>query len=107
MVDEPLEEGRCECEDRLRDVPCGCGEDPARLYRDEVVHWRGEHWRVGCAFDALLEEVDRLEEGLEIIAGDPDREGVSHGSRLHDVIQIGRFAERVLEGQTASEALSR
>lgn len=98
-------DGPCTCRDVLEQVACGCGDHDARLYRDHVVHWRGQHWRIGCAFRALLAKVDRLEEALEVIAGSTDREGVSHGSRLHDVIRIGRFAERVLEGSSVQEAL--
>lgn len=29
---------------------CGCGERHLRLYRDDVIHWRGKHWGLQCAF---------------------------------------------------------
>lgn len=29
---------------------CGCGERHLRLYRDDVIHWRGKHWGLACAF---------------------------------------------------------
>lgn len=29
---------------------CGCGKRHLRLYRDEVIHWRGTHWKLECAF---------------------------------------------------------
>lgn len=106
MTQDPLVDGLCTCTDVLQEVPCGCGEHRARLYRDHVVHWRGEHWRIVCAFERLLAEVDRLKEALAIVAGRTDREGVDHGAQLHDVIKIGQFAERILDGQTAAEALS-
>ena len=33
-------------------IPCGCGkpECVCRLFRDPVIHWRGGHWRLDCAF---------------------------------------------------------
>lgn len=48
----------CDCEDMLQDIPCGCGEDNARLYRDSVIHWRGGHWRVECAFAEAMKSTD-------------------------------------------------
>ncbi len=35
-------------------------------------------------------------EALKIIAGIPDRNGVTYASELHDVGSISRFAKRVL-----------
>lgn len=29
---------------------CGCGKRHLRLYRDDVIHWRGKHWGLECAF---------------------------------------------------------
>ncbi len=43
----------CNC--MVEDFPqwtamCGCGKRHARLYRDEVIHWQGQHWVLACAF---------------------------------------------------------
>ncbi len=43
----------CNC--MVEDFPfwtakCGCGETHARLYRDQVIHWLGQHWVLECAF---------------------------------------------------------
>jgi hypothetical protein len=46
----------CRC-DWMKEVEalqdCGCGRDDhhVRLYRDVVVHWKGGHWRIECAFE--------------------------------------------------------
>lgn len=102
MTERSLLDGPCRCPDPFAEEPCGCGTGHhARTYRDEVVHLRGRHWRVGCAFDALLP----VQEGLAIVAGGPDGRGRTHGSILHDVIRIGDFAERVLAGEDPAAVL--
>ncbi len=35
---------------------CGCGQDHERVYRDAVIHWRGGHWWLACAFRLLAEK---------------------------------------------------
>ena len=37
---------------------CGCGERHARLYRDRVIHWRGGHWVLWCAFQQAVKELN-------------------------------------------------
>jgi hypothetical protein len=45
------------------DQPCGCGTGhAARLYRDSVVHWRGGHWRVECAFAVAATDIKTLQQ---------------------------------------------
>lgn len=46
----------CDCnmfDPAIEDVAnalCGCGKQHLRLYRDDVIHWRGKHWSLECAF---------------------------------------------------------
>jgi hypothetical protein len=51
-VSEP---SRCDCRwsEDCPEVPCGCGQEQVRLYRDEAYHWRGLHWRTPCLIAAL------------------------------------------------------
>jgi hypothetical protein len=51
-VSEP---SRCDCRwsEDCPEVPCGCGLEQVRLYRDEAYHWRGLHWRSPCLIAAL------------------------------------------------------
>ncbi len=97
-----LPNGWCNCPDPFAEEACGCGEGHrARAYRDHVVHLGGSHWRVECAFDALL----LVREGLEIVAGEPDRNGRTHGSVLHDMGRVASFASAVLAGKEPLVAL--
>jgi hypothetical protein len=67
--DEPIVD-YCDCPwigedavDALQD--CGCRKDghQVRLYRDVVVHWKGEHWRVECAFEDAVAELEAIRAG--------------------------------------------
>ncbi len=46
---------RCDCEwvGTTGIEPCGCGEHGCRLYRDDVWHYDGKHWRADCLIRAL------------------------------------------------------
>jgi len=48
----------CDCSETLNDVfntkLCGCGENHCRIYRDRVIHWLDNHWRLECAFDHAI-----------------------------------------------------
>ena len=61
----------CDCsffefeEDIAPIVKCGCGETHARLYRDYVIHWRGEHWRLECAFEKATKIISDLESNID------------------------------------------
>lgn len=101
-----LPDGDCACTHEIL-FDCGCGEDSARTYRDDVVHWRGLHWRAGCSQRAAVREVARLEEALRMVAGHVDSCGHTHGSGLHDVGAVARLAERVLEGDDPHDALGK
>lgn len=100
-------DGPCRCDDLWASRPCGRGDDNARSYRDEVVHWRGSHWRAGCAFEAARAEVERLGEALKILAFEPDSRGYTYGSMLHDVGHMADFAQRVLRGAAPHDAVDR
>lgn len=48
---------QCDCDvDKFEawTAECGCGETHARLFRDNVIHWQGKHWRLECAFEEAL-----------------------------------------------------
>lgn len=53
---------KCDChQHQVIEVPCGCGQGHmARLYRDHVVHWRGKHWNVQCAFAQAASDLAAL-----------------------------------------------
>jgi len=46
----------------------------------------------------VLSEVERFRVALRILAGRPDDAGQTHGSTLHDVPTMQRYAAAVLEG---------
>lgn len=63
MPDEQPEWEHCEC--AWMDIPdadllCGCGQHITRPYRDTVVHWRGKHWTLTCAFGYAVNLLDHL-----------------------------------------------
>lgn len=62
-LDEP-EAQDCDCdwlgELEEHDFSCGCGEAETRPYRDEVIHWKGSHWTIRCAFREALRDIRRL-----------------------------------------------
>lgn len=41
---------------------CGCGEKHCREYRDTVIHWKGKHWLIECAFTGGLKIIKELED---------------------------------------------
>lgn len=59
----------CECpwpgDELCPEVPCGCGQEQARLYRDTVWDWKGGHWRSECLIAALSTEAAQLRQVLE------------------------------------------
>lgn len=67
---EPITSGTAEWElcfcyetKLLLNVNCdGCGCE-AWLYRDEIIHWRGGHWHIFCAFRKALEDLASLKGG--------------------------------------------
>ena len=58
----------CECNWMAPEVEvtpvCGCGDATCvcRLYRDHVIHWRGKHWKIECAFRQANSELESLHE---------------------------------------------
>ena len=60
----------CDCpwpdgEDELTpEMPCGCGTELVRLYRDSTWHWGGQHWRAACLIDALARSLDQLADAI-------------------------------------------
>jgi len=43
--------------------PCGCGKADCQVYLsnqawgDRLIHWRGKHWKIRCAFEAAVREL--------------------------------------------------
>lgn len=58
----------CECDwmdPEVEATPaCGCGAPSCvcRLYRDHVIHWRGKHWKIECAFRQANKELESFYE---------------------------------------------
>ncbi|MBI4128817.1 MAG: hypothetical protein HY460_02085 [Parcubacteria group bacterium] len=66
----------CTCKGVLgKEQPlCGCGEHPAPLYFNSIVHWRGKHWRANCAIFAMGNEVKKLLAMIQqVIEGNGER----------------------------------
>lgn len=43
-----------------QDLLCGCGQHITRPYRDVVVHWRGKHWTLACAWVYAIDLLEHL-----------------------------------------------
>jgi hypothetical protein len=52
------------------DYPCGCGHPKCVCSKDdvEVIHWRGGHWMIGCAFPVALKEREAEREACAKVA---------------------------------------
>ena len=75
-------------------VRCGCGEHDLWTYRDDVIHWRGQHWALECAFEAALSELRCLsasggEDGIDEIT-----QPVGAKERLKALAQYKRQLEQ-------------
>jgi hypothetical protein len=77
-VSEP---SRCDCRwsEDCPEVPCGCGREQVRLYRDEAYHWRGLHWRTPCLIAALAAPHPSADLALPL--------SVDERTRLHRLLQ--------------------
>lgn len=49
----------CDCYTLGEQPICGCGKHELRLYREEVIHWLGQHWAVKCAFENAIDGLSR------------------------------------------------
>ena len=47
-------------------------------------------------YNGAKAEVERLTQGLKILAGEPDEKGHTHLAELHDVVACQAFAKRIL-----------
>lgn len=45
----------------------------------------------------LRARVERLKDGLTVLAGLPDKDGHTHGAELHDVVATHKYAMKILE----------
>ena len=56
----------CNCDPFEGESPiaCGCGRDHIYLIKGNILHWRGKHWRLWCAFEWAtnkLHDYEKLE----------------------------------------------
>lgn len=45
----------CDCV--LERYDCGCGKVHVDNSLLQTIHWKGEHWALSCAFDAVLQKL--------------------------------------------------